>query len=354
MTLTDIGGVVYVPEIRTTTESNVTLDASDEKAAAVIRIPQTGTLKKICFGTATVTTGDTVNIRIETVDAASGEPTGSLYDANGTGSQAVGNSDDNTLFWVQINGSSGISVTAGDIVAIVVAIDYVDGSLQLRIASTYVFPYGLTYTTGAWAKGSTFMLEVALEYSTGVVNIYAYPPFTITSPSIDNATTPTIVGNRFTLPMGVRVVALWARVDLDGDANIVLYGSDGYTELASVSLDKDVRGNTTVGVFVINITPTELLANTYYRVAIRPTSTTNLSPMYITVADDGAVKGIDALPFGQNIVLTTSDDNIPDAEGDWTQSNVSRCMCGIVIDQIDLGAGAGGIMGHRGMTGGLQ
>jgi hypothetical protein len=52
------------------------IDATGEKYAAIIQIPKTGTISKIGFRTGTVTTSQTLRGGIETVDAATGAPTG--------------------------------------------------------------------------------------------------------------------------------------------------------------------------------------------------------------------------------------------------------------------------------------
>ena len=72
----------------TTFGTPMLLNAASEEAAGVLYAPKTGTISKIGFLTGTVTTGDTVDARMETVSAANGDPTGTLLGTNSNGSQA--------------------------------------------------------------------------------------------------------------------------------------------------------------------------------------------------------------------------------------------------------------------------
>lgn len=66
---------------------NYLLDANGEKAALVFAATAAKAIRKIHFRTGTVTTGDTVDCRVETVDtAANGDPTGTLHTTNSNGS----------------------------------------------------------------------------------------------------------------------------------------------------------------------------------------------------------------------------------------------------------------------------
>src|SRR5688572_2287311 len=73
---------------------SLTLDASGEKIGWVLQAAATGAIDAIWFRTGTVTTGDTVDVRIETVDPSTGLPTGTLWSANTNVSVVIANGDD--------------------------------------------------------------------------------------------------------------------------------------------------------------------------------------------------------------------------------------------------------------------
>lgn len=78
---------------------------NNDKVAFVLQAPKTGTLARVAFLTGTVTSAATIGLRIETVSATSGGvPSGTLYDAAGTGSQATPAAT--TWCRPQINGSN--------------------------------------------------------------------------------------------------------------------------------------------------------------------------------------------------------------------------------------------------------
>ena len=63
-------------------ELNRTSEAANEQAAGVFQAPFTGTIDKVIFATGTVATGGTVDVRLETVSIANGDPTGTLLGTN--------------------------------------------------------------------------------------------------------------------------------------------------------------------------------------------------------------------------------------------------------------------------------
>jgi len=329
------------------TASPALLNGSGKATAWIFKMPKTGTLKKICFYTGTVTVADDLAFRIETVDTATGDPTGTLYDANATGSQALVNTDDNKGFWVPINGTTGISVTKDDLVAVKCTISYVDGNLNVvRTVTNYAynaFPYVSDYLTGAWAKVYNGPPCISLEYDTGIVPIIGCLPAAYsTYTSVNSGSTPNYMGNRFQFPFSVRVVGFCFQLSSAAfyETEVKLYDSDGSTCLDTVTIDPDVRmnGMSVIGVFYF---PTShiLLANTYYRIIVKPT-TANLSYYpHFTVTDDGSYLGLDAAELGSNMHWTECT-GAPANEASWTQITNKRMYISLIIDAIDIGGGS--------------
>ena len=59
-----------------------------EKLAFIFVVPKTGTIDRVSFSLGTVTTDDSLDIGLETVDATTGAPTGSAYGSSAVATQA--------------------------------------------------------------------------------------------------------------------------------------------------------------------------------------------------------------------------------------------------------------------------
>ena len=111
--LPNIGGVAY------------TLDAGSEKAAVIDSAVAAKSIRKVRFRTGTVTTGATLDIRIETLDA-SGDPSGTLWAANTNVSHVLNATDDNV--WLVTGAlTADATLAVGDKYAIVI-VNPVDGT----------------------------------------------------------------------------------------------------------------------------------------------------------------------------------------------------------------------------------
>lgn len=323
-----------------------TLDAASEKVALILHAPKTGNIRKVGFRTSTVTTGETVDVRIESVDATTGDPSGTLLAANTNIAHVIADTDDN-VWLTTANLTADAAVTKGDLIAIVIAApgsgsfafsigEFADGAAS----SGPVFPY-IDHFTTAWAKstgggGYSF----ALEYSDGSYEVIpgCWPLSNVQSDTFNNTSTPDERALKFRLPFPARVTGFWAWLDLDGDCDIVLYDSDGTTPLLTKSLDKDVRvgtgGRSMTGFFS---STASLLANTYYRLAVKPTSATNLISYRLQVAAAAVMDGLDG---GQDFHGSTRVD-----AGSWTDTTTDRPTVGLLIDAFDDGVSAGGGVG---------
>ena len=336
---TVLGGLVLPePPLAITTAPNFSthvIDATDEKSASIFRVPKSGEVNAILWRTATVTTGGTVDVRLETVDATTGDPSGTLKDTLSNGAQAVLATDDNIVFITSLTQTA--TVVEGDIVACVIVRDAVAGNMQIAQfadESTH-FPYPDLFTA-AWAKSGDGPV-MAVRYDDGS---YApvrgvWPVSLLNSVTFNNTSTPDVRGLHFQLPFPCRVTGAWVWCDLDGDADLKLWDSDGTTVLETASLDTNIRRGTSPGFFWAKYAGTStLLANTAYRLGLEPTSATNVDLYDFDVA---AAAVMDAFPGGQNFRYTSAKN--PAAEGDWTQVTTKRPFMGLILDQFDDGAG---------------
>lgn len=344
MTLIDIGETVIPTPIGASGYVTSTIDADGEKIAFIFHLPRSGTLKSI-GARLNKTTTDTLTYRLETVDAATGAPTGTLYVADASGSVSV---DAAGVWWFALNSSTGVSVTDGDMVAFVLTQGSVPGNHAIYVSDSGFyraggsFPYYTQYMSAAWSKYPGVM--IALEYSDAIATpIGAVPLNTAhTTAAYKTSTNPNIRGNLVRLPFGARLSGLCGFVDADYPCELKVYGSDGATVLATVSLDPDIRGLTSASAFIVKLSsPVTLVANTWYRVALKATDNGgNIALGYVDMATIGSYDGLDLLPLGTDCIYTACNGD-PDEEADWSQTDERRASISLVIDQIDIPAGGG-------------
>jgi len=351
MALQSFGGFVPWPQtgtdIGTTpnyTTTQYTIDAAGEKAAAIFRVPKTGTISAVTFRTATVTTGDTVDVRLETVDLSTGFPSGSLFGTNTNASQVIGSGDDNTMFTTTL--TAGASVTVGDLIACVIVNGGGGGSMQIvgfTANSAIDFPFGALYT-GSWAGVIATPIMAGMQYND---SSYSYIPNipvaeTITQTAYSSSTNPNHRALQFQVTVPCRVSGFWAAFDCDNDTDVLLVddnwdGTNG-DALARTSIDKDVRRSTVIGSHIMPFPNTvTLTANTIYRLVLKPTTTSNIIMGAFTVA---SAAQLDQAGANQNCYLSTA--NNPNDSTDWTPTTTTRPLMGILIDQFDDGTSVGG------------
>lgn len=333
------GGGLHFPQRMTHSSlalNNKLLDAASEKVGFIFRIGKTGTISKVGFLTAGVTTGATLDIRLETVSLANGDPTGTLLGTNSNGSQVVADADDDTWFTTSL--TTAVAVTRGDLVAVVIVNPSVSpGNLNIRLV-TYdriIFPYS-DHFTASWAKANSDQNPVcSLEYDDGTYAVQpgVYPLSDRNVRGVNSGSTPDEVGMIFQFPFPVRVTGAWIFADIDEATDIILYDSDGSTALETISLDKDVRQTTGEGGLKLFFDNTEeLSANTNYRLVYKPTTTTNIRTWDFDV-DAAAI--MDSFEGGQNFHHTQRTN-----AGAWTETTTRRLIIGLLLDAFDDAAAA--------------
>jgi hypothetical protein len=345
-------GITAAPSFTTTA---LTIDAADEGAGFLVQAPKTGNIRKVGWATRTVTTGATLDVRLETVDqsATPAVPTGTLWGTTTNGSQVVANADDNVWFLTSLTADA--AVTMGDVLAVVIKNPTASfGNLQISgfaDDSDTEFPYCLLNTgvspAASWAA-ATAAPVLAFEYDDGTYEyVHGCWPIkgTITAHTFSTASTPDAVGLRFKTSIPLRICGFWVYVDSDADFSVKLV-SEAYHQanatgiLASKSLDKDLTKGTNAAPqthsFTAKYTTT---ADTWYRLIVEPTSGSNLS---IYDFDVNTLALLDAFA-GQNWHLTTAKD--PTADGSWTNYNSGTFrvpFLGLAVDGADAGGSSGG------------
>lgn len=306
------------------------MDAAAEKVAMIIRAPRTGTISKIAIRTATVSVGGDADFRLETVDATTGDPTGTLLGTNTNVTVTLNASST----WFTGTLTAGASVTKGDLFAVVIANSSGTYTITSMASGVYraSFPY-MGHMTAAWVKFSQAPV-LALEYSD--TNYYpvlgCMPTSNIVNQAFNTGSVIDERGIKFRLPFPVRVSGAWAQVEADNDFTIRLYDSDGTSVLLSQTCDPEIRFGTNHGIRYEDFASTAiLLPNVDYRLTLLPTTASNITSHEV-VAPSAAVMA--ALPWGTSIHLTTRAD-----AGAWTDTTTQRVQMGIIVDQVDYSGG---------------
>jgi hypothetical protein len=326
------------------------IDAASERAWSLHGVMRSGggNIRNIHFRTNTVTTGATVDCRIETVDT-SGQPSGTLWATNTNISQVIADADDNVLFRTA-NLTASATVAIGDIIAIV--IETPSGNLNIARPMAVVGSRGFPYPGGPLNTNKVDLSggQFAIEYDDGIIEMAPYTVagcFSPTTVSVSTATNPDEVSNLFTCPMSCRCVGWWAALALSASITyrISLYQSGNNTPLATSTMDSDYTTSAAIRTYMNawdDITNgITLSAATDYRIAFCALSGTNTSTFRNTVERNGVFRSL-GLPGIQASVRNRSGTTDPDSAA-WTETSTQMYQIGILLDQVDNGAGAGGL-----------
>lgn len=332
-----------------------TMNSSGDRIAFVVQVTKAGNIHKVKFRTGTVTTGDTVRVSLQNLDA-SGDPDGT---ADQSVNQAIANTDDNVYFNVTLG--SDRTVAAGDIFAVVFDYpSYVAGNLAINVGLLgalegmpgHSAPIYLDFYDGAaWTKTTTRVPLIILEYDDGTV---AYQPgcvpfWTNTGIAFSSSSTPDENGNIIKFDETTRVVGFELFVDADAAYDVVLYDTNGTSVLASKTVDVTARGSNathkTVDFFSSGAT---CIGGSSYRLVVKPTTTTNITILQ-SANDANATTDLNVLLGGADWHKTSRTD-----AGAWTENTLRRVAIWPVIDAIDVPSGGGGMLVHPGMTGGMR
>jgi hypothetical protein len=348
MALINIGGYAAFPSYHNGPNSGVStalvMDAADEKAAMINRADKAGTITTIELGFGAITTGATVDVRVETVDATTGMPTGNLVNAGANASLVVGSADDNTKKTVTLG--TAATVTLDQRIAIVVAQPTVSfgnmNLLQTNMSTpASMFPYSALYAAAAWSK-QTRNLSIIATYGDGSKqNFGGLTGINITVLSFNNTSTPDEIGIRLSLPFPCKCGGAWLSSGntFTGDTDFVLYDASDVA-IATGTFDADIRNNVSNALLHSYFTPLTLAANTVYRLTMKPTSATNLALLEQTFAANGDMSTLDG---GIEIYRTERTDG-----GAFTNTNTKRPVMGLYLTAFDDGTGSGGRAEFRG------
>ena len=318
-----------------TVNSYATLDAAGEYVAFVFVAKQAMTISHIGFRAGFGTGSPTADIRVETIDAATGLPSGTLWatDTNIVTGTLVNNTF--SLFAL----TAPASIAAGQIFAIKIA--YNSGTtLVISGISGTVGARGLPYAvlnTGTPTK--TALANMLMVLGSSTTEFYTMrgllPVNTITNANFNNTDgAKRCMRFRTPFPCRVRGILIPASAQT-GDFNIRLEDDAG-NELSSSStaFEGNAQISTNAGSLILYFdNPVVLAKDTWYRAAVEPSSSTNVNFSFVAAP---AADYLKAFPGGQNATYASF------ASGAWTDTTDQAALMDILIDQFDDGVSAGG------------
>jgi hypothetical protein len=316
------------------------MDAAGEKTAGVWTASAAKAIRKVHFRTNTVTTGDTVDVRVETVDnATDGNPTGTLLAASTNASLVIAGADDNVWKSVQLTADTP-TLAVGDIFGLVVVNGSGGGVINIagRVHVGLQFPYGLLFTS-SWVKTAQYPIMVP-EYSDGTFEpIFGYGDQggPINTSTFGSGSATNRRGNIFSVPFPSRANGCWVWLDSDGNYTVKLYDSDGTTVLATTATAYATQRVVTVGAltFLPFTAPATLAASTNYRLVVEPSSASTVATYDFDVPVVGM---LDMFPGGQACHASVY------TSGSWVETTTRRGYLGVFLDAFadDTGGGGGG------------
>lgn len=373
MALVDIGREIWpVPLIPGGNQSTLLalvalgFDSTTDRLAWVGKAEFTDSLSVIYFRTALVTTGSTLDIRVETV--SNGRPTGTLFGTNTNVTVVVADTDDNA--WKTATLTAAASLTAGQEFAVVIVNSSGTPNIQLGAypagmaagQSRGQYPLCLQDTGGGtWAGVDGF--EWIFQFSTnGVRPMPGLFPVsgggTITA--YNSGTSPNERALRFQITAPARVVGIRVpilNVAAGGNFTVSLWDATGDVDgeaLGQSAFDGDFPLSTTQDGMVdaIFAAPVELAANTTYYMGIRADTANNigvaeLSNSTVTNAMR-AFPGVNLQTYLATRVWTAG------TAGAWTTTTTTLLVAHLLIDQRDDGSGGGGASAVANIRGNFQ
>jgi hypothetical protein len=240
-----------------------------------------------------------------------------------------------------------------------------DGSNSLSVSISVLgfgirtgTPYTLQAPSGTYSRVTGYPVFGVRS----TTDTFGFPVETLTNTVIDSGTTPDEMGFAFTLPSGwgatytvKGLIILVAKPTNSAQTfDIVLYSSDGTTVLQSVTYDSEYFGTAsgaasfrTCEFYFDEVSLSSLSFGTKYYITIKPSGTSG----DITFHDFSVRQSSDmqAFPLGESCFLATKVDG-----GSPSETTTRRPYVGLIFDDItEPSGGAGGLLTHSGMAGGL-
>lgn len=312
-----------------TGSSTVLLDASGEYVSWVFQAPRTGTIDRLRFNGGGLTTNpSTADCRLETVDAATGLPTGTLAGttANGSVSITAANSS-----W-EATLTTPLAVTQGQWLCFKVA--WASGNFNVLrepnagIATTFGGLYGVQSQGGVTGRFHNGPHPFGIRYNNGLYERLSRSIIalgTITN-NYQDATNPDERGIKMTIPFDCKASGMWfAKGTSTGNRTLKFYDSST-TLLWSLAWDADFQSGTNPLIFLRFSSDIDLVGGADYRLTCLATEAVNIQVNEIT-----APSGLGHAFAGGTGVVWTQRNN---SGGSWTDTTDKIAAMGLLISGV--------------------
>ena len=318
-------------------------------------------VKSVYVNWATVSTPGTITLTIETIDATTGKPTGSLYDAAAT--KTFTPSAGWQLVTFDVLPTTGL--TAGTEYAVVLICATTGTTQNLRSHTAGATPGGVYPScvllaadgttrsnfaeTGAGVPVCTLIMDDDVEE---VLTFHQHA--TLTSYNLSGTIA---AGQKFVVPTGVSlsvagVYAIVQKVGTPaGDLRARIFNSsDAAVSGTTVTADKDsLLTSLSNRIFQPRFaTPVTLAAGTY-RIVLDSGSSANSSNCWRVYG--GVARAAGNVP-SSCIVSSTAD--VTAGTISWTDTSTEQFVGGLVIDSLPAGSGSGGVIGGPNLRAGMS
>lgn len=319
------------------------LDASGEYEAVIFCAREAMTITHVAFRNAAAVGSPTADIRIETVDPATGLPSGTLWATNTN----IVTSTLTTGWQGTFALTAAATIAAGQIVCVKIVYNtgtsFTPNKLQGSFQKNRSIPYRVVNTGTPTKTVSSDCLCLALgSSSTAFYNVPGLTPvITVAATNLNNGTAGAKAGLRFQVPFACRVAGLRLfNGTATGDYNVAVYddttGSAVELGNSSTAFDGDNNLNIATGATDVYFdNPVVLSAGVWYRVAIEPSSATNTT-FYLFTLSNANYRS--AMQHGLNAHYTTFT-----TAGGWVDTATAQIpFMDLLIDQLPDTASPGG------------
>ena len=324
--------------------TNFTYTLNTQYCAFVFRAPKTGNLDSFAMFTGTVVGVSTADFQFETIDLATGLPSGTLFAAN---TSKIGVSVVSDTWTDPGSFTAAAAVTQGDLLAAVFRFN-TGTSIQVVAMTTALTGNQFPYLCSSGAKSGSRYCPFSIKYTDGTYpsmpNSFPVSSTTL-SEAFNSGSNPNHRGGVYTPTVGKVVVGqlLTCNYNADFTSIVALDSWDGTadndgTSNLTTALDKDVlSASTQSGIpgFIIYSKSLTVPASTKVRTLIKPGGT-NITFPVITV-NAAAILG--HFDLGQTFCYTAA--NNPVGAGSWTDTATKRPInLGFRFSSYNVGAGA--------------
>lgn len=323
-----------------TAGTTLDLNGVGQYMAYVDFMPSTETIDRAFFRIHDATTGCDALVRVETIDDATGLPTGTLVHANA--SQTVTIASGGADYEVTFPGT--FSITRGTKFALVIA---QSSGTPVAVRMSYFrewkyaegIPYVIDFDANAATRHNLSILAGLGTSGSAVSFRDIWPINAVTAESFANTDAPDTIGNKMVIDAPMRVCGAWAWVDADATGTLKLYDTDGVAVLASAAIDTNVPPTSAPYVaYYMFATSVELPAGTYYLAA----EATSGSDIRIFSATFYSAAWRAGSPMGGDRLTYSTCTQTPTSTASWTDDATKQAFMGLIIDGIESGGGGGG------------